>query len=133
MEDKDLIIETTLLAGKIMIENGADMARIDDTLKRIAKNSGVTEPDIFETTTGIMMSIKGANAQVIAIEKRRIDLERIARVNDISRPKALITKVGKKSCHEPLYMISNVAPTTPAANTNHRNLKSGVVWSSVVR
>ena len=55
MEDKDLIIETTLLAGKIMIENGADMARIDDTLKRIAKNSGVTEPDIFETTTGIMM------------------------------------------------------------------------------
>ena len=28
---------------------------------------------------------------------------------------ALITKVGKKSCHEPLYMISNVAPTTPAA------------------
>ena len=59
MEDKDLIIETTLLAGKIMIENGADMARIDDTLKRIAKNSGVTEPDIFETTTGIMMSIKG--------------------------------------------------------------------------
>ncbi len=27
MEDKDLIIETTLLAGKIMIENGADMAR----------------------------------------------------------------------------------------------------------
>ncbi len=46
MEDKDLIIETTLLAGKIMIENGADMARIDDTLKRIAKNSGVTEPVI---------------------------------------------------------------------------------------
>ena len=85
MEENDLIIETTLLAGKIMIENGSDMARIDDTLKRFAKNSGISDPDIFETTTGIMMSIKGANAQVIAIKKHRIDLERIAMVNEISR------------------------------------------------
>ena len=27
MEDANLIIDTVLLAGKIMIENGADMAR----------------------------------------------------------------------------------------------------------
>ena len=127
MEDKDLIIETTLLAGKIMIENGADMARIDDTLKRIAKNSGVTEPDIFETTTGIMMSIKGANAQVIAIEKRRIDLERIARVNDISRAYQAKTKTLK----EVYAYLTTLDQTTPDFKLRWLVLAAGVVGATL--
>ena len=86
MEDANLIIDTVLLAGKIMIENGADMARVDDTLQRIARNAGIQSPRIFETTTGIMMSIQGGeNSQVESIDKRRIYLERISRVNDASR------------------------------------------------
>lgn len=86
MDNSNLIIDTVLLAGKIMIENGADMARVDDTLTRIARNAGIEHPRIFETTTGLMMSIQGSdNAQVESIEKRRIDLERISRVNDASR------------------------------------------------
>ena len=52
-----LIIKTVMLAGRIMIESGADMARVDDTLKRIARNAGIKDPKIFETTTGITMSI----------------------------------------------------------------------------
>lgn len=86
MTKANLVIDTVLLAGKIMIENGADMARVDDTLTRIAHNAGIQNPRIFETTTGLMMSIQGSeNAQVEAIAKRRIDLERISRVNDASR------------------------------------------------
>lgn len=127
MEDKDLIIETTLLAGKIMIENGADMARIDDTLKRIAKNSGVTEPDIFETTTGIMMSIKGANAQVVAIEKRRIDLERISRVNDISRAYQAKTKTLK----EVYDYLTTLDQTTPDFKLRWLVLAAGVVGATL--
>lgn len=86
MTKANLVIDTVLLAGKIMIENGADMARVDDTLNRIARNAGIQHPRIFETTTGLMMSIQGSdNAQVESINKRRIDLERISRVNDASR------------------------------------------------
>lgn len=86
MNDSNLIVDTVLLAGKIMIENGADMARVDDTLHRIARNAGIKGPRIFETTTGIMMSIRDKeNAQVESIDKRRIDLERISRVNAASR------------------------------------------------
>lgn len=86
MSNSDLIVDTVLLAGRIMIENGADMARVDDTLHRIARNAGIQSPRIFETTTGIMMSIRDEeNAQVESISKRRIDLERISRVNDASR------------------------------------------------
>lgn len=86
MSKTDLVIETVLLAGKIMIENGADMSRVDDTLRRIAQNAGIRKPRIFETTTGLIMSIQGTSeSQVQSINKRRIDLERISRVNDASR------------------------------------------------
>ncbi|WP_270312332.1 threonine/serine exporter family protein [Ligilactobacillus agilis] len=81
-----LIIKTVMLAGRIMIESGADMARVDDTLKRIARNAGIKDPKIFETTTGITMSIPDRHeAQVEPINKRTIDLEKVARVNDASR------------------------------------------------
>lgn len=81
-----LIIKTVMLAGRIMIESGADMARVDDTLKRIARNAGIKDPKIFETTTGITMSIPDRHeAQVEPINKRTIDLEKVSRVNDASR------------------------------------------------
>lgn len=84
---EDLAIAAVMLAGKLMIENGADMARVDDALYRIARNAGISDPKIFETTTGIMMSIPSShNAQVQPIQRRfGIDLEKIARVNDASR------------------------------------------------
>lgn len=86
MKLDDLIIETILLAGKIMIENGADMARVDDTLTRIARNAGIEQPKIFETTTGILMSIPERKAsQVEPILKRTIDLEKVSLVNQNSR------------------------------------------------
>lgn len=88
MEQKadSLVIKTVLLAGRIMIESGADMARVDDTLKRIARNAGIAEPKIFETTTAITMSIPDRyQAQVEPINRRTIDLEKVARVNDASR------------------------------------------------
>lgn len=86
MTKNDLIIETILMAGKIMIENGADMARVDDTLTRIARNAGINNPKIFETTTGILMSIpKQSSTQVEPIQKRTIDLEKVSLVNENSR------------------------------------------------
>ena len=85
MQDMQMqeLIDSVMLAGKIMIESGADMARVDDTLKRIARNGGIKEPKIFETTTGIMMSVPNYKlAQVEPIQKRTIDLEKVSRVND---------------------------------------------------
>lgn len=109
VEKGELLLETTLLAGKIMIENGADMARVDDTLKRIAQNSEITTPEIFETTTGIMMSIPGHNAQVKAIARRQIDLERIAMVNEISRAYQA-KQVDLTQMHEYLKNLDKSAP-----------------------
>lgn len=112
MQDTQMqeLIDSVMLAGKIMIESGADMARVDDTLKRIARNGGIKEPKIFETTTGIMMSAPDYKlAQVEPIQKRTIDLEKVSRVNDISRAFQL-KKITVEEMKVKLEFIDKKAP-----------------------
>lgn len=37
---KKLILKTCVLAGKIMMENGSEVYRVEDTMNRIAANAG---------------------------------------------------------------------------------------------
>src|SRR5699024_7292378 len=112
MQDTQMqeLIDSVMLAGKIMIESGADMARVDDTLKRIARNGGIKEPKIFETTTGIMMSVSNYKmAKVETSQKRTIDLEKVSRIKDISRAFQL-KKITVKEKKVKLEFIDKKAP-----------------------
>ncbi|GAT18009.1 threonine/serine exporter family protein [Secundilactobacillus silagei] len=81
-----LMIKTALHAGRIMIENGSEVARVEDTIRRIALNAGYPDSKVYVTITGIMMSISGEeNAQIEPVTSRSIDLEKITQVNDLSR------------------------------------------------
>ena len=85
MTTDELIIATCLKAGKIMVENGSEISRVDDTMSRIAQNAGVVQANTYVTITGVMMSIQGRNAtQIASITKRTIDLEKVAQVNQLS-------------------------------------------------
>ncbi|GAA3604672.1 threonine/serine exporter family protein [Secundilactobacillus similis DSM 23365 = JCM 2765] len=80
------LIKTALHAGRIMIENGSEVARVEDTIHRIAVSAGYPQSKVYVTITGIMMSISDEeNAQIEPINLRTIDLEKITRVNDLSR------------------------------------------------
>ncbi|MCG0611491.1 integral membrane protein [Lactiplantibacillus plantarum] len=82
----EMIIATCLKAGKIMVENGSEISRVDDTMMRIAQNAGVVAANTYVTITGVMMSIQGRNAtQIAAVNQRTIDLEKVAQVNQLSR------------------------------------------------
>ncbi|GAK48589.1 putative membrane protein [Secundilactobacillus oryzae JCM 18671] len=83
---EDLVVQVALRAGRIMIENGSEITRVEDTMTRIAKNAGVADSKLFVMITGIMMSITGKqNAQIEPVKKRTFDLEKISAVNDLSR------------------------------------------------
>jgi len=83
---EDLVVQVALRAGRIMIENGSEITRVEDTMTRIARNAGVPEGQIFVMITGIMMSVSGKqNAQIEPVRKRTFDLEKISVVNDLSR------------------------------------------------
>lgn len=80
------VINACLLAGRILIENGSEMTRVIDTMQRIAHNAGIDSAQMFVTVTGIVVSLDDTpNAQVTSIERRTIDLGKVARVNELSR------------------------------------------------
>lgn len=85
-EKNELILETCLLAGKIMIENNAEMYRIENTMERIAITSGNNHLVSFVTQTGLFVGFDNTSSMKMAkILHRTIDLESISKVNDLSR------------------------------------------------
>ncbi|EXG83230.1 hypothetical protein SacsacDRAFT_0195 [Saccharibacillus sacchari DSM 19268] len=89
MEQKTSIYETIelcLLAGKVMLQSGAETYRVEDTMVRIATAFGLSESHSYVTPTVIMFSTSGEQpAKLIRIEERTTDLNKIAEVNAISR------------------------------------------------
>lgn len=107
------VINACLLAGKVLIENGSEMTRVIDTMKRIAHNAGIKDPEIFVTVTGIMMSVDSLpNAQVISIAHRTIELEKVRRVNELSRHFAEGV-ISLSELESKLDKIDNDTPTFP--------------------
>nr|WP_230986502.1 threonine/serine exporter family protein [Cohnella fermenti] len=82
-----LIAKVCILAGKIMMENGAETYRVEDTMKRIADSFGLPRSQCFVTPTGIMFSIEGIvpDTRLVGISERSTDLRKVAEVNAISR------------------------------------------------
>ncbi|HLO13094.1 MAG TPA: threonine/serine exporter family protein [Pseudoneobacillus sp.] len=82
------IMEVCLLAGKIMLQSGAETYRVEDTMMRIAASFGVEQSHSFVTPTGIIFSIEGAEptkTKLIRIVDRTTDLTKVTLVNSISR------------------------------------------------
>lgn len=85
-ESKELLLETCLLAGKIMMENGSEVYRVEDTMNRIAANAGEQGSISYVTATGLFMGLRSNHyAQVENVHDRVINLEKIVAVNGLSR------------------------------------------------
>lgn len=86
MVDKEMAIDCCLLAGRLMMEAGAETYRVEDTMIRMAKTQELTMTHSFVTPTGIIFSPGSPHStKLIRIKDRTTDLEKIALVNDISR------------------------------------------------
>ncbi|PLT35980.1 threonine/serine exporter family protein [Bacillus sp. V5-8f] len=80
------VIEVCMLAGKIMMESGAETYRVEDTMSRIASSFGIHNSHSFVTPTGIIFSIDGDDpSKLYRISKRSTDLKKVTDVNSISR------------------------------------------------
>ena len=100
------IVEVCLLAGKIMLQNGAETYRVEDTMQRIAASFGISESHSYVTPTVIIFSLNGTGpTKLIRIGERSTDLHKVAIVNDISR-KISEGKLSIKEASECLKEIS---------------------------
>ena len=80
------IMAVCLLAGKIILESGAETHRVEDTMNRIAAAFG-KESHSFSISTAIIFSLDGeeSSSKLIRVSRRSTDLSKVALVNSISR------------------------------------------------
>lgn len=84
---KELVI-MAIYAGKIMLKNGAETYRVEDTIIRICKSRNIDYAEAFVTPTGIFLSVEYKNeifTYVQRIKAIKIDLNKINLVNEFSR------------------------------------------------
>ncbi|MNJ31748.1 Inner membrane protein YjjP [compost metagenome] len=78
--------ELCLLAGKIMLQSGAETYRVEDTMTRMGNAMGLESSHSYVTPTGIIFQSSGSqSAKLIRIVERTTDLQKVAEVNDVSR------------------------------------------------
>ncbi|NLK93705.1 MAG: threonine/serine exporter family protein [Clostridiales bacterium] len=86
--DLDKLLYVSTYAGKILLENGAEIYRVEDTITRICYSYGVNTCDAFATPTGIMVSLYHNNnsASIVKrITKRTVNLDKVHNINALSR------------------------------------------------
>jgi len=84
------IIILALFAGEIMMESGAEIYRVEDTITRICRACNIPYVEVFVTPTGIFLSLdKGDDSEMFTFIKRikgtGIDLGKISEINQFSR------------------------------------------------
>lgn len=76
-------------AGRIMLENGAETFRVEDTLIRIASHYGMSDGDFFVLTNGILSSAQDQNGnsfgRVKFIPSNKANLAKVIAINQLSR------------------------------------------------
>ncbi|KAF1300017.1 MULTISPECIES: threonine/serine exporter family protein [Enterococcus] len=113
MEKQDLILETCLLAGRIMMENGSEVYRVEDTMNRIAANAGEPNSISYVTATGLFMGLRKSHyAQVEDVHDRTINLEKIVAVNQLSR-KFAAQEISLEELHQALSLVNTTTPFFP--------------------
>ncbi|MGL4730806.1 MAG: threonine/serine exporter family protein [Clostridium sp.] len=85
----DNIIHIAADAGKIMLENGGETYRVEQTIYMICKAFGVKNINNFVTPSFIVLSITNENSETITtvrrLTTRTVNLKKVALINDLSR------------------------------------------------
>lgn len=106
--DYKLLIDTAALAGTIMLENGAEIYRVEETINYILKVSGLNTTEAFVVSTGLMISLDNPDIDALTVVRRvngsAINLNVVAKVNDISRR----FYKGQISLEEAFYQIKHI-------------------------
>jgi uncharacterized membrane protein YjjP (DUF1212 family) len=82
------IMSITLLAGEILLRNGAETYRVEETMGHVGRACGAKRVESFVIPTGIIVTIQTENDEATLctrVNERTINLSRIVKVNEVSR------------------------------------------------
>lgn len=88
-EDECAVMEVAMKAGRLLLENGAEIFRVEETMERICRHYHVENPSFFVLSNGIFMTggaPEGRHyAHVEHIPVKGAQLDRVVAVNQLSR------------------------------------------------
>ena len=89
MEQKEQILCTILDAGEQLLVSGAEVARVEDTICRMAKAYGFVRVDVLTITASMIVTAQAEDGAVLTqtrrIRWRETDMRRVEAVNALSR------------------------------------------------
>lgn len=75
--------------GKLMLENGAETYRVEDSIERLALAYGISRIDVYAASTSIMITITTPDdkslTRIKRIKSRSTNLDKIERLNRLCR------------------------------------------------
>ena len=116
----DDIIHVAAAAGKIILENGGETYRVEQTIEMICKSYGIPHTESFVTPTGIMISITNSENQTISlirrINARTVNLSKVSMINNLSR-EITLTPMSISEIREKIDHINNLEPYSQSTTT----------------
>lgn len=81
------VLRVAATAGALLLRCGADVARVEDTVARIARAYGVGEAEIYATPTGLFVSLVEDHHTTVVkrVHQRTMALDRVSAINALSR------------------------------------------------
>jgi len=108
MEKISLVLDTVGLASQIILENGGETYRAEETVERMCKGLGIPKVDVLALPTGLMLTLtddEGNNiTRIVRVHNRTIHLKKIDLCNGISRQVA----AGKMTAEEAMRALKEV-------------------------
>ena len=89
MDRPEQTLSAVLDAGELLLTSGAEAARVEDTMRRLARAYGFVRADVLTITASMAVTVRTADGQVITqtrrILRRGTDMRCIEAVNELSR------------------------------------------------
>ena len=96
------------LAGKIIMENGGETYRAEETINRMGLGFGLEQVDSFAVPSGLFISYKNEGGEPVTsvrrVRKETRNLTRVDEVNQVSR----LTAAGKLDCGQALARLREI-------------------------
>ncbi len=107
-ENLGQVARVARLAGQMMLSNGGETYRAEETVRHIGRAFGY-ESEVIAFPTGLMLSVGGEKSLIGRVDRRQVDFSKIDRVNAISRELA----TGARSLDEAERELTALAARPP--------------------
>jgi len=114
--DEKTLLEAVVLAGEIMLMSGAEVFRVEGTMKYMLQSSKYQTAEAVVMATGIFVTMDDPDKEPLTIAKRiparGTNVNRVCRVNDISR-RFCSKEINEKEAYAELKKVQREILYTP--------------------